>query len=44
MVNNMLFLGKITDFITKNNTPLYFTYQQFNVESSLDSEHKFVDK
>ena len=44
MVANISCLGKITDFITKNDTPLYLAYQQFNVEGSLDGDHKFIDK
>lgn len=33
--------GKITDFITKNSAALRFTYQQLNLEGSLDSDKKF---
>ena len=36
--------GKITDFITKNKTPLTFTYDQLNLEDHLDGDRKFKDK
>lgn len=41
----IIFLGKITDYITQNNiAPIKLKYLELDVGNNLDSNHKFYDK